>query len=130
MLDSMLLLGCITKLSFNCPINGNVSVSLVIHNERVVTSSVSKTTEIISDGKFSNETKETYLKPVFARRITDDIQNLRMKYGTIKISVDIQNGEVKKYSLIPEYTLNANLLNAELKSHEKRLRAKKMNQSA
>ena len=130
MLEPLQLLHGITTLSFNCPMNGNVSVSFVIHNEKIVSSSVTKTTEIISGGKSVNDTKKNYLKPVFANRIMDDIQNLRMKYGTIKVSVDIQNGEVKKYLLIPEYTLNANLLNAELKSHENRLRAKKLNQSA
>lgn len=120
MLEMVHVVNGITTMAFNCPSDGNVSVDFSVHNEKIVSARFSKSSDMVLGGQQVSQEKVHAIKPEFANRIINDIQNLRIKFGTIKVSVDIAHGEVKNYSLIPEYSLNANLLKAEMKSHANR----------
>lgn len=120
MLEMVHVVNGITTMAFNCPSDGNVSVDFSVHNKKIVSARFSKSSDMVLGGQQVSQEKVHAIKPEFANRIINDIQNLRIKFGTIKVSVDIAHGEVKNYSLIPEYSLNANLLKAEMKSHANR----------
>lgn len=120
MLEMAHVLNGIQTMAFDCPVNGNVSVEFVVHNEKIQTASFSKTTAMVLDGTQVHQEKVHPISAEFAHRIFTDVQNLRLKYGTIKISVEIKNGEVKEYSVTPAYSLTANLLKAEMRSHANR----------
>lgn len=120
MLEMVHVVNGITTMAFNCPSDGNVTVDFSVHNEKIVSARFSKSSDMVLGGQQVSQEKVHAIKPEFANRIINDIQNLRIKFGTIKVSVDIAHGEVKNYSLIPEYSLNANLLKAEMKSHANR----------
>ena len=120
MLEMVHVVNGISTMAFNCPSDGNVSVDFSVHNEKIVSARFSKSSDMVLGGQQVSQEKVHAIKPEFANRIINDIQNLRIKFGTIKVSVDIAHGEVKNYSLIPEYSLNANLLKAEMKSHANR----------
>lgn len=120
MLEMLHVMNGVTTMACNCPSNGNVTVDFSVHNEKIVSVRFSKSSDMVLGGQQIRQEKVHAIDAMFANRIINDIQNLRIKYGTIKVSVDISNGEVKKYSLIPEYSLNANLLKAEMKSHANR----------
>lgn len=116
MLEMVHVVNGISTMTFNCPSDGNVTVDFSVHNEKIVSARFSKSSDMVLDGQQVSQEKVHAIKPEFANRIINDIQNLRIKFGTIKVSVDIAHGEVKNYSLRPEYSLNANLLKAEMKS--------------
>lgn len=102
----------------NCPVNGNVSASFVIHNGSIDSVNLSKTEELL--------TEEKHLKEVFTdeigNRILTDLENIRMQFGTIIVSIDLEHGMLKSYSLTPCISLNADLLKAQIKSQtDKRL---------
>lgn len=120
MLDMIHVVNGVTTMAFNCPSDGNVSVDFSVHNEKIVSARFSKSSDMVLGGQQVSQENATAIKPEFVNRIINDIQNLRIKFGTIKVSVDIAHGEVKNYSLTPEYFLNANLLKAEIKSHVNR----------
>ena len=120
MLEMVHVVNGITTMAFNCPSDGNVTIDFSVHNEKIVSARFSKSSDMVLGGQQVSQEKVHAIKPEFADRIINDIQNLRIKFGTIKVSVDIAHGEVKNYSLIPEYSLNANLLKAEMKSHANR----------
>lgn len=116
MLEMVHVVNGISTMAFNCPSDGNVTVDFSVHNEKIVSARFSKSSDMVLGGQQVSQEKVHAIKPEFANRIINDIQNLRIKFGTIKVSVDIAHGEVKNYSLKPEYSLNANLLKAEMKS--------------
>ena len=109
----------------NCPVNGNVSVSFVIHNGNIGSVNLSKTEELFTEEQLSEEV----FTDEIGNRILTDLENIRMQFGTITVSIDVAHGTLKSYSLIPCSTLNANLLKAQLKSQNNR-RLAKQNQAA
>lgn len=120
MLEMLHVLNGVQTMTFDCPVNGNVSVDFEVHNEKILSVSFRKTTAMVLAGCQVRQEKVHPISAEFGHKIITDIQNLRLKYGTITVSVDIENGEVKKYSVTPAYTLNANLLKAEMRSHANR----------
>lgn len=104
----------------NCPVNGNVSVSFVIHNGNIGSVSFSKTEELFTEEELSEEV----FTDEIGNRILTDLENVRMQFGTITVSIDVAHGALKSYSLTPCTTLNANLLNAQIKGQNKRRLAK------
>lgn len=104
----------------NCPVNGNVSVSFVIHNGNIGSVSFSKTEELFTEEELSEEV----FTDEIGNRILTDLENVRMQFGTITVSIDVAHGALKSYSLTPCITLNANLLNAQIKGQNKRRLAK------
>ena len=104
----------------NCPVNGNVSVSFVIHNGNIGSVSFSKTEELFTEEHLSEEV----FTDEIGNRILTDLENVRMQFGTITVSIDVAHGALKSYSLTPCTTLNANLLNAQIKGQNKRCLAK------
>lgn len=104
----------------NCPVNGNVSVSFVIHNGNISSVSFSKTEELFTEEQLSEEV----FTDEIGNRILTDLENVRMQFGTITVSIDVAHGALKSYSLSPCTTLNANLLKAQIKGQNKRRLAK------
>ena len=104
----------------NCPVNGNVSVSFVIHNGNIGSVSFSKTEELFTEEQLSEEV----FTDEIGNRILTDLENVRMQFGTITVSIDVAHGALKSYSLTPCTTLNANLLKAQIKGQNKRRLAK------
>lgn len=104
----------------NCPVNGNVSASFVIHNGSISSVKLSKTEELFTDEELSEEV----FTDEIGNRILTDLENIRMQFGTITVSIDVAHGALKSYSLTPCTTLNANLLKAQIKSQTNRQLAK------
>ena len=104
----------------NCPVNGNVSASFVIHNGSIGSVNLSKTEELFTEDEFSEEV----FTDEIGNRILTDLENIRMQFGTITVSIDVAHGILKSYSLNPCTTLNANLLKAQIKSQTNRHLAK------
>lgn len=104
----------------NCPVNGNVSASFVIHNGSIGSVNLSKTEELFTEDEFSEEV----FTDEIGNRILTDLENIRMQFGTITVSIDVAHGTLKSYSLTPCTTLNANLLKAQIKSQTNRQLAK------
>ena len=104
----------------NCPVNGNVSTSFVIHNGSISSVKLSKTEDLFTEEDLS---EEVFTDEV-GKRILTDLENIRMQFGTIIVSVDVAHGALKSYSLTPCTTLNANLLKAQIKSQTNKQLAK------
>ena len=104
----------------NCPVNGNVSASFVIHNGSIGSVKLSKTEELFTEDEFSEEV----FTDEIGNRILTDLENIRMQFGTITVSIDVAHGALKSYSLTPCTTLNANLLKAQIKCQTNRQLAK------
>lgn len=104
----------------NCPVNGNVSVSFVIHSGNIGSVKLSKTEDLFTEEKLSEEV----FTDEIGNKILTDLENIRMQFGTITVSIDVTHGTLKSYSLIPCSTLNANLLKAQIKSQNTRRLAK------
>lgn len=126
MIKSISFLDGILAMKNNCPVKGNVSTYFVIHNGSISSVKVSKTEELFTDDEPSEE--EVFPDEV-GNRILTDLENIRMQFGTITVSVDVAHGSLKSYSLIPCTTLNANLLKAQIKSQTNRQQVKN-NQAA
>ena len=105
----------------SCPANGNVSVCFCIHNGRIDSVKLSKTEELFTEGEVSKD--EVFTDEV-GNRILTDLENIRMQFGTITVSIDVVYGALKSYTLTPCTTLNANLLKAQIKSQNNRKLAK------
>ncbi len=125
MIHSASFLDGVLAMKNNCPVNGNVSVSFVIHNGNIGSVKLSKTEELFTEEQLSEEV----FTDEIGNRILTDLENIRMQFGTITVSIDVAHGTLKSYSLIPCSSLNANLLKAQLKSQNNR-RLAKQNQAA
>ena len=104
----------------NCPVNGNESAFFVIHNGSIDSVNLSKREELFTEEKLS---KEVFTNEI-GNRILTDLENIRMQFGTIIVSIDVEHGMLKSYSLTPCTSLNANLLKAQIKSQTNRRLAK------
>jgi len=99
----------------NCPANGNVSASFEIHNGSIDSVKLSKTEELFTENVSS---KEEVFSDDVGNRILTDLENLKMQFGTVIVSIDVEYGLLKSYTLIPCKTLNANLLKSQIKFHK------------
>ena len=70
----------------NCPVNGNVSASFVIHNGSIDSVKLSKTEDLFTEEKLS---KEVFTDEI-GNRILTDLENIRMQFGTIIVSIDVE----------------------------------------
>ncbi|MCQ2600995.1 MAG: hypothetical protein MJ184_06505 [Treponema sp.] len=128
MLDMALLVNGINSMATNCPTDGNVSVIFSVSNGRITSVKLSKICEIYPGT--AEESKALFFTDDLKQRILKDVDNQRLQYGTITVSIDAQYGSLKNYSIVPSFTLNANLLAAEMRSQKNRQLAKRTNQVA
>ena len=128
MLDMALFVNGIQAMADNCPCDGNVSVTFTVKEGNVKSVKLSKTFEMLNPDS-AEESKPEFFNDELKQRILRDTENLRLQFGTITISIEAQYGKLKSYSIIPSFTLNANLLAAEMRS-QKNHQLAKMNRAA
>lgn len=118
MLDMALFVNGIQAMAENCPADGNVSVTFTVKQGNVKSVKLSKSFEMLSGESDAEEKTVEFFDNELKQRILRDTENLRLQYGTITVSIDTEYGNLKNYSIIPSFTLNANLLAAEMKHHK------------
>lgn len=115
----------IEAMANNCPENGNITISFLVNNGNIKKTTLTKSEDIfIEKPEYKTDAKAEFFTDEFKARIFRDIANTRLQFGTITISVDTKYGELKNYSVIPAFTLNKNLLEAEMKHHENKQKTK------
>lgn len=115
----------IEAMANNCPENGNITISFLVNNGNIKKTTLTKSEEIfIEKPESKTDAEAEVFTDEFKARIFRDIANTRLQFGTITISVDTKYGELKNYSVIPAFTLNKNLLEAEMKHHENKQKTK------
>lgn len=127
MLDMALFVNGIQAMADNCPSDGNVSVTFTVKQGNVKSVRLSKTHEMFNADSKAEDFNVEFFNDELKHRILKDTDNLRLQYGTITISIDTESGKLKNYSIIPSFTLNANLLAAEMRSQKNRKLAKERN---
>lgn len=118
MLDMALFVNGIQAMADHCPSDGNVSVTFTVKQGNVKSVKLSKSFEMFSEKSEAENSKLEFFNDELKQRILRDTENLRLQYGTITVSIDTEYGLLKNYSIIPSFTLNANLLAAEIKHHK------------
>lgn len=125
MLEMRFLEKGINALAENCPSDGNVSVTFSVKEGNVKSVKFSKTFDLFSEQSEAEEKGVKFFNDEFKLRILTDIVNQRLQYGTIAVSIEVEHGELKSYSMIPSFTLSANLLAAEMRHHRNKQLGKK-----
>ena len=124
-MDVALFVYGIDALEKNCPENGRVEVAFKVCEGRIKSVTLTKTDEIFTtNGPDKESEKNRFFTNNLKHRIMKDIDDLRFQYGTLSIRIETENGALKSYSVIPETNLNAVLLAAQMRSQERRQRAK------
>ena len=105
----------INELEKRCPETGNVSLIFLINAGKINSIQISQTENICFEDELAVSKKQV-ITDVLKQRIFDDLNSTRIKYGTLKVSIDVKNGIISKYTITPEYSLNEVLLKAQIRT--------------
>ena len=103
----------ISELAEKCPFNGNVTATFTAHAGDVRLKSVMPT--VSSQGNVNRtEEKSHVFTPAFTKVVLKDLSYIRLNYGTITVSIDVEDGKLKFYEIGESKKYSASLLNSRI----------------
>lgn len=109
----------ISKLEKRIPQNGNVSLVFSVNAGKIQKMEVSQTEKYC----FVNETLESenqVLTEILKQRIFNDLISEPVQYGTLKVSISVENGIITNYTLTTERSITGSLLKSQLRTQTNR----------
>lgn len=109
----------ISKLEKRIPQNGNVSLVFSVNAGKIQKMEVSQTEKDC----FVKETLESgnqVLTEILKQRIFNDLISEPVQYGTLKVSISVENGIITNYTLTTERSITGPLLKSQLRTQTNR----------
>ena len=109
----------ISKLEKRIPQNGNVSLVFSVNAGKIKKMEVSQTEKECSVNE-TLESENQVLTGILKQRIFNDLISEPVQYGTLKVSISVENGILSNYTLTTERSITGPLLKSQLKTQTNR----------
>lgn len=103
----------VSEIAEKCPLTGNVTATFTVHAGNVHLKSVVPTVAS-QDNADRTEAKPQVFTPAFTKVVLKDLSYIRLNYGTITVSIDVENGKLKFYEIGESKKYSASLLNSRI----------------
>lgn len=105
----------ISKLEKRIPHNGNVSLVFSLNAGKIKKMEVSQTEKECSVNE-TVESENQVLTEILKQRIFNDLISEPVQYGTLKVSISVENGIITNYTLTTERSVTGPLLKSQLRT--------------
>lgn len=103
----------VSEMAEKCPFSGNVTATFTVHAGNVHLKSV--VPAVLSDESVKDaEQKIQVFSSAFTKVVLKDLSYIRLNYGTITVSIDVENGKLKFYEIGESKKYSASLLNSRI----------------